>query len=382
MYKLLCLLLFRLDPETAHALTHYALRSTQYVPLARWVLERIYYAPAKPVHAFGLTFKNPVGMAAGYDKDGVAIRGLAALGFGHIEIGTVTPLAQPGNPRPRMFRLMEDRAVINRMGFPSKGAEIVHKNLQSVCRCEPRSTPKGYAGAKQSSHDGGDCFALSAPHRGADRARNDMKVIIGVNLGKNKDTPLEEAARDYLSMMSIFAPLADYLAINVSSPNTVGLRRLQGREMLEELLTLLAAQRQVQEMRLGRRVPMLVKLAPDLTEAELDDALEVILRTGMDGVIATNTTLAREGLRSRYQGETGGLSGEPLKGRSGAVLTSIVKRVEGRIPVVSVGGIMSPEDAKRRLDMGAALVQVYTGLIYEGPGLVKNSLIAITQHCP
>jgi len=359
MYRLIRPLLFRLDPETAHALTLYVLRFTGALPPLNWAISQFFNAPEKPVHAFGLTFRNPVGLAAGYDKDGIAVRGLAALGFGHIEIGTVTPRPQEGNPRPRLFRLVEDQAVINRMGFPGEGASKVERRLSSVVR-RPSS------------------------------------VVIGVNLGKNKDTLLENAAEDYLSLMRAFAPLADYLAINISSPNTVGLRRLQGRDMLENLLRRIAAERQnplnpnsyppnsyppnpypPNPYPPNHYPPILVKLAPDLTDDELDDALGVILDTGMDGVITTNTTLGREGLRSKHRGETGGLSGSPLRVRSEAVLREVVKRVEGRIPVVSVGGIMSPEDAKRRLDMGAALVQVYTGLVYAGPGLVQKIIRAV-----
>ena len=354
MYRLIRPLLFRLDPETAHILTLYALRFTGALPPLNWAISQFFNAPEKPVHAFGLTFRNPVGLAAGYDKDGIAVRGLAALGFGHIEIGTVTPRPQEGNPRPRLFRLVEDQAVINRMGFPGEGASKVERRLSSVVR-RPSS------------------------------------VVIGVNLGKNKDTLLENAAEDYLSLMRAFAPLADYLAINISSPNTVGLRRLQGRDMLENLLRRIAAERQnplnpnsyppnsypPNPYPPNPYPPILVKLAPDLTDDELDDALGVILDTGMDGVITTNTTLGREGLRSKHRGETGGLSGSPLRVRSEAVLREVVKRVEGRIPVVSVGGIMSPEDAKRRLDMGAALVQVYTGLVYAGPGLVQKIIRAV-----
>ena len=195
---------------------------------------------------------------------------------------------------------------------------------------------------------------------------------MGVNLGKNKDTPIEEAAKDYITLMRLFTPLADYLAINISSPNTADLRCLQGREMLEGLLGAISKEREIIAAGVGGRTPILVKLAPDLSEEELDDALEAIVRTGMDGVIATNTTLGREGLRSKQREETGGLSGEPLRVRSEAVLRSVVKKLDGRLPVVSVGGIMSPEDAKARLDAGAALVQVYTGLVYSGPGLVKQ----------
>jgi dihydroorotate dehydrogenase len=199
--------------------------------------------------------------------------------------------------------------------------------------------------------------------------------VLGVNIGKNKSTPNEEAVLDYLSLLQIFAPLADYIAINISSPNTVGLRQLQGRDALEALLTQLDIQRKMEEKQLEKHVPLLVKLAPDLSEAELDDAVDVILSTHMDGIIATNTTLAREGLTSRHREETGGLSGSPLRVRSEAVLSHLVKQVDGRIPIVSVGGIMSPEDARRRFDLGATLIQLYTGLVYQGPGLVKKILV-------
>jgi dihydroorotate dehydrogenase len=197
-------------------------------------------------------------------------------------------------------------------------------------------------------------------------------LILGINLGKNKDTPNEEAVLDYLELLQCFAAYADYLAINISSPNTVGLRQLQGRAALEGLLTQLHAQRQFEEKRLEKRLPLLVKLAPDLSESELNDAVDVILDTHMDGIIVTNTTLGRDGVESKHREESGGLSGSPLRLRSEAVLCQVVKRVDGKIPIVSVGGIMNPEDAKRRLELGAALIQVYTGLIYQGPGLVKR----------
>lgn len=367
MYKFIRSLLFTLDPETAHQWTLQMMRLGGLQPINA-LLQRMYSAPPRPVHAFGLIFKNPVGLAAGYDKDAVAVRGLSALGFGHIEVGTVTPRPQPGNPRPRVFRLVEDEAVINRMGFPGKGADFVKRSLS-------RSLP---AGLRASVSERGNL------HLGA-KTRKDRKLprhaygaprsdtMIGVNLGKNKDTPLEEAAQDYISLMRTFAPLADYLAINISSPNTVGLRRLQGREMLEDLLGAISAERRAAPI----ARPILVKLAPDLSDEELDDALGVILDTGMDGVIATNTTIARPELRSKNRGETGGLSGGPLRASSEAMLEKIVRRVDGSIPIVSAGGIMSPEDAKRRLGMGAALVQVYTGLVYRGPGLVREIIRAL-----
>ena len=329
VYRLLRPLLFRLDPERVHAATLRALQALGGVSPLAAAAGWLYRAPAHPVRAFGLDFPNPVGLAAGYDKDGLAWRGLAALGFGHIELGTVTPRPQDGNPRPRLFRLPEDRALINRLGFPGRGAAFLEKRLQG-----PR--PPG--------------------------------LVLGVNLGKNKDTPNEEAARDYLALMRTFAPLADYLAVNVSSPNTVGLRRLQGRRALEDLLGALAAARP------DPGPPILVKLAPDLTEGELDDALGAVLGAGMDGVIAANTTTARPGLRSVHAGETGGLSGAPLGAFAQAFLEKTVRRLDGALPVIAAGGVMTPQDARARLDAGAALVQVYTGLVYAGPGLVREIL--------
>ncbi len=335
MYSVLRPLLFSLEPETAHQLTLQLLGIAGNFPLSNFLLQQLYKTEATPVRAFGLTFRNPLGLAAGYDKDGAAVRGLAALGFGHIEIGTVTPRPQPGNPKPRVFRLVEDEAVINRMGFPSRGAEYVREQLSVI--------------SKQLS-------VISD------------QAVVGVNLGKNKDTPLEEAAKDYIELMRVFAPLADYLTINISSPNTVGLRRLQGREMLEGLLGAIEQERQTSKV----NRPILVKIAPDLSDEELEDAVGIILQKGMDGIIATNTTLAREGLRSGLQRESGGLSGSPLRGRSEAVLRRVVNLAGGKIPIVSAGGIMNPEDAKKRLALGASLVQVYTGLIYRGPRLVSE----------
>jgi dihydroorotate dehydrogenase len=354
MYLFFRSLLFKLDPETAHALTLNALRLSGLIPPVNWTLAQLFKPPQKPVEAFGLTFKNPVGLAAGYDKDGLALRGLASLGFGHIEIGTVTPRPQPGNPSPRVFRLVEDEAVINRMGFPSRGSEYVQGRLNTSLA---RSWQERLVG-------------LSSRKPAVARQRPD--AILGVNIGKNKETPNEEAVLDYLALLQSFAPLADYLAINVSSPNTMGLRRLQGREALEGLLSQLHAQRIIEQRKLQRRVPLLVKLAPDLSDPELNDAIDVILSTGMDGVIVTNTTLSRAGLASAQKAETGGLSGKPLRALADGMLEKVVARVNGRVAVVAAGGIMNPQDAKRKLELGATLVQVYTGLIYAGPGLVKQ----------
>jgi dihydroorotate dehydrogenase len=358
MYKLLRPLLFRLAPETAHQLTLQAVRFAGKFPPSYGLLVQLYKAPDKPVQAFGLTFKNPIGLAAGYDKDGVAVRGLSALGFGHLEVGTVTPLPQPGNPRPRVFRLPEDEAVINRMGFPGSGSAYMARSIQ---------VRRKRTGLLRS------LLIPSSKNQQPDIRPN--QIVLGVNIGKNKSTPNEEAVLDYLALLQIFAPLADYLAINISSPNTVGLRQLQGRAALESLLTQLDIQRRIEEKKLEKRIPLLVKLAPDLSEQELDEAVDVIISTHMDGIIATNTTLARDGLTSMHHDETGGLSGSPLRVRSEAVLSHLVKQVDGKIPIISVGGIMNPEDANRRLDLGAALIQVYTGLVYQGPGLVKKTLV-------
>ncbi|MFZ6026410.1 MAG: quinone-dependent dihydroorotate dehydrogenase [Chloroflexota bacterium] len=339
MYTLFRPLLFRLDPEVAHWMTLQAIGLAGRLPPVRSMLTAFFRGPQHPVQAFGLTFPNPVGLAAGYDKDATGWRGLTSLGFGHIEIGTITPRPQPGNPKPRLFRLVPERAVINRMGFPGKGADFAARQLP-----------------------------------GTAAMRKVSPCIIGINIGKNKDTPLEEATRDYTSLMRTLGALGDYLAINISSPNTVGLRRLQGRELLEGLLTALAHERQAQAEAIGRHVPLLVKLAPDLSDAELDDALDAIQRTGMDGVIATNTTISREGIRSPLAAESGGLSGAPLRARSTEMIRKIAARTHGKLPIIGVGGVSSADDVREKLDAGVVLIQIYTGLIYEGPTLVKKIL--------
>jgi dihydroorotate dehydrogenase len=328
-------LLFRLPPERAHHMAIAAMATAGATGLGRAFLRRAFgAAEARPVELWGLRFRNPLGLAAGWDKDARALPGLAALGFGHVEIGTVTPRPQPGNPSPRVFRLVEDGALINRMGFPGVGADAVAARL--------------------------------ARWRKGPGAAGDRPVL-GVNLGRNKDTPNERAVEDYVTLVERFAPLADYLVVNVSSPNTSGLRDLQARAALEGLLGPVVAAREFACAALARRIPVLVKISPDLDDAGLADTLEACLGAGVDGVIATNTTLDRAGLASPAAGEAGGLSGAPLTARADKVLADTIRLLGGRLPVIAAGGVMTPEDARRKLELGAALVQVWTGFVYGGP---------------
>lgn len=339
MYSALRPLLFKAQPENIHHLTIALLQLGGSNPVGRMLIRLLFPTPVgQPVEAFGLRFPNQVGMAAGYDKEGVAWRGLACLGFGHVEIGTVTPKPQPGNPQPRIFRLPEDQAVINRMGFPNQGAAAL---LPRVRHAHPQG------------------------------------ALLGVNIGKNKTTPNEEALADYLFLLRAFAADADYLAVNVSSPNTPGLRNLQSRQELEALLTPLAVERRKLAQRLKKPVPIVVKLAPDLDEEMFSAALEAVVHSGMDGVIISNTTIARPPLHSHYAAEQGGLSGLPLRDRNTALVARAVGLLQGRLPVIASGGVMSPADAQAKLDVGACLVQLYTGLIYAGPGLPRAILRAV-----
>ena len=330
-------LLFTADPEVAHELALAGLDVAARTGLARLIAPAL---PASPVDAMGIRFPNRVGLAAGLDKNAEHLGGLATLGFGFIEAGTVTPRAQPGNPRPRMFRIVAAQALVNRLGFNNAGVERFVANVDR----------SGYRG------------------------------ILGINIGKNFDTPNERAADDYVACLRAVHARASYVTINVSSPNTKGLRDLQAEEALGNLLARLVRERDELAQRSGRRVPLAVKIAPDLD----DDAVRAIARLlashRVDGAIATNTTLARDGVAGLpHASEPGGLSGAPLRERATAVLRTLAKALDGALPIVGVGGIMSGSDAHEKLAAGATLVQIYTGLIYRGPGLVGECVRALAS---
>ena len=328
-------ILFRFPSEQIHDQTLRALEVAQRNKIGRLFLRFLRGPiPYNPVFCAGLSFANPLGMAAGFDKDVRVAQGLAELGFGHIEVGTLTPRPQQGNPHPRIFRLPEDGALINRMGFPNGGVQAALPRLQAVQR------------------------------------RN---FILGVSLGKQKETPLEEAAQDYVTVMQQVYPFADYLAVNISSPNTVGLRQLQGRAYLEEMLRELMRQNQLLAGETKAPKPLFVKIAPDLTESELQDVIEVAVGCRISGLIATNTTIGRPAeLRSPQQKEQGGLSGAPLRQKSTATIRTI--RQHCSLPIIGAGGVFSADDVREKLDAGATLVQLYTSLIYGGPRLIGRIL--------
>lgn len=340
MYRLLRPLLFLMDPESAHVLILNLIRLAGAVPGLRDAIHGIYKASGKPVELFGLRFMNPVGLAAGFDKDGIGFRGLSLLGFGHIELGTVTPNPQTGNPRPRIFRLVEREGLINRMGFPGKGAFFVENQV--------KNTKRG-------------------------------SIILGVNIGKNTTTPLESAVDDYKILIDRFAPIADYLVINISSPNTLGLRNLQARKALEHLLADLDKVRKRQEKILKKRVPLLVKISPDMTDAQLKDSVETIQYHELDGVVATNTSISSQITDQIDLEESGGISGKPLNHLSTKTISKISKFSNGNLPIIGVGGIGGAAEARSKIDAGASLIQVYTGLIYRGPGLVKDIVAGLSD---
>ena len=327
------------DAERVHEATLRAIAAVGHVPPVRAGLAALAARHRTPVTVAGIEFPGLVGLAAGMDKDGVAVRSWGALGFGHVELGTVTAYAQPGNDRPRLFRLPQSRALVNRMGFNNRGAAALAVRLRAA---------------------------------GVARGHRAVGIPVGVSIGKTKATPLAEATRDYLTSLRLLAPYADYLAVNVSSPNTPGLRSLQDADTLADLLGALVAEARVLAG-LEPPLPILVKLAPDLTEDALEQALDVAERAGAAGLIATNTTLSREGLHPDEQDrgrEAGGLSGAPLTARARAVVAFLAARTS--LPVVGVGGILTRDDGQAMLDAGARLLQVYTGYVYGGPGLVAD----------
>lgn len=329
-YPLIRKALFQLNPERAHEFTFQQLRRITGTPLEFFVRQSV---AVKPVSCMGLSFKNPLGLAAGLDKDGECIDALGAMGFGSIEIGTVTPRPQPGNDKPRLFRIVEAEGLINRMGFNNHGVDNLVENVKK-------------------SHFGG---------------------ILGINIGKNKDTPVENGKDDYLICMEKTYSYAGYIAVNISSPNTPGLRSLQYGEALDDLLGAIKTKQAELQQKHHKYVPVAVKIAPDLSHEELIQVADALVRYNIDGVIATNTTLDRKLIAGlNYCEQAGGLSGRPLQSRSTEVIRLLSAELQGRLPIIGVGGIDSLIAAREKLDAGATLIQIYSGFIYKGPGLVKD----------
>ena len=333
--------LFGLDAETAHELTLDVLARTQRTPLAWAYSGRLVQ---DPVAVAGLQFPNRVGLAAGLDKNARCIDALGAMGFGFVEVGTVTPLAQPGNPKPRMFRLPKAQALINRLGFNNEGLDTFIGNVR-----------------RSSFRAGGR--------------------ILGLNIGKNASTPIAHAADDYLACLEAVYPHADYVSVNISSPNTRNLRELQGDEALNALLGSLSEKRARLQQQQGRSVPLFVKIAPDLDGQQVDHIASLLRQHGMDGVVATNTTVSRTAVKGMpHAEEAGGLSGAPVRELSTGVIRQLRRSLGAHFPIIGVGGIMGAEDAVDKIAAGADLVQIYTGLIYQGPALVRQSAVAIRRH--
>lgn len=329
LYPLLRPLLFKLDAETAHEWTVKMMRAAHCLGMLKSRITN----DNSPVEVLGLKFPNRVGLAAGMDKSASAVDAWIACGFGHVEVGTLTPRPQPGNPAPRLFRLVENRAIINRMGFNNPGIEA------AVARLGRRGT-------------GG---------------------IVGVNIGKNIDTPNEEAVDDYVKCLRAASPVADYIAVNISSPNTKGLRDLQAEEPVRRLVGTLKEEQARFHAQHGRRVPLVVKIAPDLDAAQIEMLAKVFAELQLDGVIATNTTLSRTGVEQHPRaGEAGGLSGAPLTRRSTEVIAAFRQLLPGTIPIIGVGGVMGAADAEAKVTAGASLLQIYTGLVYRGPALIRE----------
>ena len=327
--KLIKPLLFRFDPEAVHYFTFSAIKLLSALPFASAIIRALYLVKDQRLEreVFGLKFPNPVGLAAGFDKNAVLFKELSNFGFGFIEIGTLTPKGQAGNPKKRLFRLQEDEAIINRMGFNNEGVDDAVKRL-----------------------------------------KKNKNVLIGGNIGKNKITPNEEAVNDYIYCFNALFDYVDYFVVNVSSPNTPNLRALQDKEPLTHLLSTL---KELNEEKNAPK-PILLKIAPDLSDDQLLDIIDIVTSVKIDGVIATNTTLNREGLQSKHKEEAGGLSGKPLTQRSTEVIRFLVEKSNNAFPIIGVGGIHTPDDAIEKLQAGAALIQLYTGFVYEGPAAVKN----------
>jgi len=343
LYKLLRALLFRLDAEASHRLTFTALDLVYRLPgasrIARSLCAR--HTPALPVSIMGLTFPNPVGLAAGLDKNAEHVQALADFGFGFLELGTVTPRPQPGNPRPRMFRLVAHAALINRMGFNNVGAGKFLVNL----------------------------------------AAQEKPCPIGINIGKNRDTPIERAADDYLAVLNSVYRLADYIAVNISSPNTPGLRDLQTEQNLEELLRALKTEQAALAEKHGRYVPIALKIAPDLDDTQVAAIARLVQEHKFDAVIATNTTITRPGLEQELLSQqTGGLSGRPLKPLATEIVRKLYTHLQGEVPIIGVGGIETADDAWEKLVAGADLVQIYTALIYQGPDIVGEIVRGLAER--
>ncbi len=343
MYSLLRPALFRLDPETAHDLALRGLSALNSFGFSGIAATRI---PDDPRTVMGLTFPNPVGLAAGLDKNGEYIDGLAALGFGFIEIGTVTPLPQPGNPKPRLFRLPQAKAIINRMGFNNEGVDALIANVK------------------------GANYHSAPDHAG----------ILGINIGKNAATPIEAATEDYLICLRKVYAHASYVTVNISSPNTKNLRQLQDEDALNKLLALLKAEQHRLSDTHGRYVPLALKIAPDLDNEQIAQIAGLLMQHRIDGAIATNTTLSRAGVTGMPHGaESGGLSGAPVRERSTAVIRQLAAELQGALPIIGVGGILSGADAAEKIRAGASLVQIYSGLIYRGPELISEASAAIRK---
>ena len=336
LYPISRKLLFMLEPERAHAISLFLLDVFYRLGLIRLLAgKRIHL----PVTVMGIEFPNPIGLAAGLDKNGDYIDALASCGFGFIEIGTVTPKAQPGNPKPRLFRLVDDQAIINRMGFNNEGVEHLVRQV------------------RKSKREG----------------------VLGINIGKNRQTPLENAIADYqMALLSVY-PYADYVTINISSPNTPGLRDLQHGEELENLLKALKSDQAKLQKTYNKYVPLVVKISPDLEKHEIESLATAFIRHNIDGVIATNTTNDRPNMTDPQSNEGGGLSGKPLNAKADFVLETLSSCLKGRLPIIAVGGVLSAADARRKIELGASLVQIYTGFIYEGPALIRECLKVFSE---